>query len=196
MSATCNPAKGRVDLYWIPLGAGAALPVVRWSGRLFEGVAALRARRRPENLYHAALEIWLDDVRSTVEMAPAWGSGHGREGVVGEGPVGLRMLGRSRFFRYELRRWRGGIIPDLAEAVDGPTRVTTDSDQTLAVLEAVSSFPRVTWGRDELKTGDMWNSNSLVAWALTHAGVDLSSVSPPRGGRAPGWSAGVVAATR
>ena len=26
-------------------------------------------------------------------------------------------LGRSRFFRYEVRRWRGGVIPDVSEAV-------------------------------------------------------------------------------
>jgi hypothetical protein len=185
-----------VDLYWIPLGAGTALPIVRWSGRLFEAGVARRAGRQPQDLYHAALEIWLDDVRHTVEMAPAWGEGHGRDGVVGHGPVGLKLLGRSRFFRYEVRRWRDGLIPDLAEAVGGLTRVAEDTVRTVAVLEAVSTFPCSTWGRDELKTGDMWNSNSLVAWALTRGGVDVSSVTPPTGGRAPGWSAGVIAASR
>jgi hypothetical protein len=169
---------------------------VRWSGRLFESVTARRAGRRPQDLYHAALEIWLDDVRYTVEMAPAWGTSHGQDGVVGFGPVGLSLLGRSRFFRYEVRRWRGGVIPDLAAAVGGVTRVTEETDRCVAVLESVATFPRSTWGRDELKTGDMWNSNSLVAWALIRGGVDISSITPPNGGRAPGWSAGVIAASR
>ena len=82
MSAKCDPDEGRVDLYWIPLGAGSTTSIVRWSGRLFEAGAARRARRQPKDLYHAALEIWHDDVRYTVEMAPAWGSSHGQEGVI------------------------------------------------------------------------------------------------------------------
>jgi hypothetical protein len=88
------------------------------------------------------------------------------------------------------------VIPDLSEAVDGVTCLTTDTHSALAVFEAVSSFPRWTWGRDELGVGDMWNSNSLVAWAVTRADIDVSSLAPPTGGRAPGWSAGVIAASR
>lgn len=195
MSAKSHLATGRVDLYWIPLGAGATLPIVAWNGRLFEAVAARRARRRPQALFHAALEVWLDEVRYTLEMAPAWGKNHGRAGVIGDGPVGLKALGRSRFFRYEVRRWKEGVIPDLAEAVGGSRCLTHDAVQALAVLDAAASFPRSTWGRDELGTGDMWNSNSLVAWTLSCAGIETRSMTPPRGGRAPGWAAGVVAAT-
>jgi hypothetical protein len=33
-------------------------------------------------------------------------------------------LGRFRFFRYEIRSWRDGIIPDLAEAVESPLRLS------------------------------------------------------------------------
>ena len=40
----------------------------------------------------------------------------------------------------------------------------------------------------------MWNSNSLVSWLLVTAGVDIESVTPPEGGRAPGWEAGIAAA--
>jgi hypothetical protein len=40
----------------------------------------------------------------------------------------------------------------------------------------------------------MWNSNSVVAWILVRAGVDVTAVQPPEGGRAPGWVAGVIAA--
>jgi hypothetical protein len=52
------------------------------------------------------------------------------------------------------------------------------------------------WGRDELGTGEMWNSNSVVSWLLTRAGLPADELHPPPGGRAPGWHAGLVAARR
>jgi hypothetical protein len=42
----------------------------------------------------------------------------------------------------------------------------------------------------------MWNSNSQIAWLLATSGIDVESIKPPPGGRAPGWHAGVVAADR
>jgi hypothetical protein len=42
----------------------------------------------------------------------------------------------------------------------------------------------------------MWNSNSVIAWVLATAGVDVDAVRPPDGGRAPGWDAGVAVARR
>jgi len=51
-------------------------------------------------------------------------------------------------------------------------------------------------GRDELGTGEMWNSNSLVAWVLEVAGVSTAAIRPPPGGRAPGWDAGLAVARR
>lgn len=187
---------GRVDLYWIPLGAGAVLPVVRWSGRTYEALAARRGRREKLDLYHAAMEIWLDDRRFTLEMAPAWGRSHGGPGVVDTGPVGLRLLGRSRLFRYEVRRWRDGEIPDLAHAVGHAQRVCADASRAQAVYDAVAEVPMLTWGRDDLGTGDMWNSNSLVSWCLARGGADLDAVRFPDHGRAPGWAAGSLAAQR
>jgi hypothetical protein len=47
---------------------------------------------------------------------------------VGTGAVGSRHLGWWRLFRYELRCWRGGAIPDLRYAVGGPRRLTADPD--------------------------------------------------------------------
>jgi hypothetical protein len=49
--------------------------------------------------------------------------------------------------------------------------------------------PTPVWGRDELRTGDMWNSNSVIAWLVERAGLDADSRRPPLGGRAPGWTA-------
>ena len=100
--------------------------------------------------------------------------------MVGEGPVGLRGLGRSRLFRYEVRCWRDGRIPDVDEAVDSPQHLSHDADRARRVLDLLPDFPRRTWGADEQHTGDMWNSNSLVSWLLARSGHDLTTVTPPR----------------
>jgi hypothetical protein len=52
------------------------------------------------------------------------------------------------------------------------------------------------WGRDELGAGEMWNSNSVIAWVIARGGIDAESIQAPQGGRAPGWRAGVVVARR
>lgn len=111
-----QPVAG-VDLYWLPLGAGDGAGCVRASGRLFESFAARREHRATCDLYHAALAVRLDGQRFVIEMAPVWSTDAPDRGVVCEGPVGLRSLGRFRLFRYEVRRWRGGVIPDVAAAV-------------------------------------------------------------------------------
>ena len=51
-------------------------------------------------------------------------------------------------------------------------------------------------GRDDLNTGDMWNSNSLISWLIARSGIETTSIHPPAGGRAPGWQAGLVLAAR
>ena len=40
----------------------------------------------------------------------------------------------------------------------------------------------------------MWNSNSVMSWMLTRAGLDVDPIQPPPHGRAPGWNAGVTVA--
>jgi hypothetical protein len=52
------------------------------------------------------------------------------------------------------------------------------------------------WGRDELDTGEMWNSNSVIAWVIARSGIDAEAIQPPQEGRAPGWRAGVIVAHR
>jgi hypothetical protein len=183
-----------VDLSWIPLGAGVGGGLVRWSGRTYEFVAARLGHRARGDLYHSALIVSLGGANTAIEMAPVWFT-RGERGVVAEGAVGASVLWRWRLFRYEGRWWAGGAIPDVAAAVDGPRRVSSDSDVARRVLELVPQFATFVWGRDELETGDMWNSNSLVSWLLVGAAIDLSDVAPPTGGRAPGWDAGVAAGT-
>jgi hypothetical protein len=114
--------------------------------------------------------------------------------VVGEGPVGSPLQRRLRIFRYELHAAPGGAIPDLDYAVESPRRVGRGEEEARRVLDLVPSVPLLTWGRDELGLGEMWNSNSVVAWLLARAELDLSEVAPPRHGRAPGWRAGLEAA--
>ena len=184
-----------LDLYWIPLGAGAR--TVRFSGRTFELLSAFAQRRPRCDLYHSALIASDGDVLTTVEMAPMPDE-HGRaqRGVVAEGCVGLRSLGALRTFRYEVRRWPHGLIPDLPYAVASPVRVASDAVSVRHVLDVLASVPTPVWGRDELGVGEMWNSNSVISWTLASAGIDTTELRSPEGGRAPGWDAGLAVAAR
>jgi hypothetical protein len=189
---TTTPSVGAIDLYWLPLGAGGH--VVRWNGKVYEAIKAFIEHRARLSLYHTALEVMVADGRYVIESAPIRNHSGRDRGVVVEGPVGTRWAGRFRLFRYEIRRWRGGSIPDASEAAASPVRLANDLPRAHRVLDLVPSVPRLVWGRDELETGDMWNSNSLISWLLVGAGVDIERVQPPPGGRAPGWAAGIVVA--
>jgi hypothetical protein len=135
--------------------------------------------------------------RVMIEMAPQPDDrGRSDRGVVAEGPVGSRWLRRMRVFRYEVRRWCNGEIPDLKYAVASPVRITGDSERVREVLELLALVPTPVWGRDEMRLGEMWNSNSVVSWVLTQAGLVDAAGEPPCNGRAPGWDAGVAAARR
>lgn len=193
--ADASPGADVLALYWVPLGAGTS--VVRLSGRIYEAIGATLQRRARSALYHAALIARCDGDEVTVEVAPVPdGNGRVARGVVAEGAVGDRRLGRWRVFRYEVRCWSGGVIPDLAYAVASPAIVSTDTDRVTAVLDRLAAVPTPVWGRDELGLGDMWNSNSVVAWTLATSGLDIATLAPPTGGRAPGWRAGLELATR
>jgi hypothetical protein len=183
-----------VDLYWLPLGAGGHS--VRLNGRVFEWVAAWLEHRTRCDLYHSALVVRVPEGPFVIEQAPISDS-HGEErGVVAEGAVGSRWAGRFRLFRYELRRWRGGVIPDVSEAVDSPIRLTDDPRMSRRILDLVPLVPTPVWGRDELGAGEMWNSNSFISWLIASSGLDAESIHVPARGRAPGWHAGLVVARR
>jgi hypothetical protein len=185
---------GRVDLFWLPLGAGGHS--VRLNGIIYEMVVARLERRERCDLYHSALEIGVPGGRFVIEMTPVRAADGKEREVVADGPVGARWAGRFRVFRYEVRRWRDGVIPDVSEAVDSPRRIVDDPVRAQQMLDLVPAVPTPVWGRDELKTGDMWNSNSVVSWLLTRSDVDAEAILPPSGGRAPGWRAGVIVARR
>jgi hypothetical protein len=182
-----------IDLYLLPLGAGGHS--VGLNGRIFEWVAARIEHRDRCDLYHSALEVRGREGRFVIERAPAWSEG-GERGVVAVGPVGTREAGRFRLFRYEIRRSRDGVIPDVAEAVESSRRLSDDAECARRLLELVPQVPPPVWGRDELHIGEMWNSNSLISWLIARSGLDVESVALPTGGRAPGWRAGIVFARR
>jgi hypothetical protein len=191
---THDPA--RIELWWLPLGAGGWL--VRRNGRVYEAVRAVLERRRPLDLYHSALVVRVPEGRFVVETC--WpipdGGGARTRGVAVEGPVASDRIARFRMFRYEVRCWRDGTIADAAWAVASPQVVSGDLGQARRLLQLVGSLPRPVWGRDELETGEMWNSNSVIAWLLARAGVAVEAIRPPLGGRAPGWAAGLAVARR
>jgi hypothetical protein len=195
-SSTTQPSPPGIDLYWIPLGAGGS-GFVRLNGRIYEAIQARLERRRPLALYHTALQVHVPEGRSVVETTwPIPDADTGSRGVVVEGAVFSRRLARLRTFRYEVRRWHDGVLPDAGEAVGGPRRVSDDAGQARRLLQAVRSVPPLVWGRDELRSGQMWNSNSVIAWLLVSSGVPMEAIGPPEGGRAPGWDAGIAAACR
>jgi hypothetical protein len=108
-----------IELYWLPLGAGGWF--VRLNGRLYEAIHALLERRRPLDLYHSALQVRLPDGRFVIENCwPIPDADPAARGVVVEGPVASRRLARWRVFRYEVRRWRDGVVADADEAVASP----------------------------------------------------------------------------
>jgi hypothetical protein len=183
-----------VDLFWIPLGAGGHS--VRFNGQVFEAIQAAREHRRPRGLFHAVLVAEADGDRSTIELAPSPDADEASRGVVATGAVGSRYVGWMRLFRYEVRCWPGGTIADLGDAVGGPRRLTSDPRLVRRLLDLAATVPNPVWGRDELHTGEMWNSNSIIAWLIARAGLPTDQLRPPPGGRAPGWHAGLEVADR
>jgi hypothetical protein len=153
-------------------------------------------RRHPLDLYHSALAVHVPEGRFTIESAPVPDANAQERGVVAGGPVGSRWAGHLRIFRYEIRCWRDGVIPDLGEAVDSPQRLTEDEASARRLLALAPHVPTPVWGRNERQAGEMWNSNSIISWLLVRSGLDEESVHMPSGGRAPGWDAGLVVARR
>lgn len=109
-------ASSYVDLFWLPLGAGDSSGLVRHSGRAYEALSAWHDRRAPQPLFHSALAVVHRGGRYVIEMTPTWGLPPGDRGVVTGGAVGLRLLGRSPLFHYEVHCWRAWCVRH-----DGPT---------------------------------------------------------------------------
>src|SRR5215216_6322078 len=128
-------SESAVDLYWLPLGAGGHS--VRLNGRVFEAVVARLEKRPTKDLYHSALAVSVAEGKFVIEMAPVRDGNGARRGVIAEGAVGSRWARALRIFRYENRRWRDGVIPDIDEAIDSPQRLTDDPVLARRVVDLV-----------------------------------------------------------
>jgi hypothetical protein len=124
-----------IDLYWLPLGAGGHS--VRLNGLVFEAIASALQRRDRRDLYHSALVADVAGRRFVIEMTPVGTSDGAVRGVVSEGSVGLRAAGRFRLFRYEVRCWPDGVIPDVAEAVESPQRLSVEPEHARRLVDLV-----------------------------------------------------------
>lgn len=178
-----------IDLYWLPVGAETSR-FQQASLRLWEAIEAARARRPRTTLFHAALKLAAGAGNVyTLELTPAFiGSS---VPPLATGPVGFRGADRFRLFRYQLRCLPGATLPDEQWAVESPIRLADDCETVHRVLALAPAIPRHVWGRRVTGTCEMWTSDSVISWLLVRAGIDLSAIAPPRGGRAPGWYAGL-----
>ncbi len=177
----------------MPVGAGTSR-FQRGSLRLWEAFEAARARRPRAALFHSALKLVSEDGQtSTLELTPAFAGG--QESPLLTGPVGFRGAERWRLFRYQLRCLPVARLPDEEFVVESPTTLSTDCALIPRILALAPTIPAYTWGRRVAGSDEMWTSDSVISFLLVRAGVDLSAVAPPKGGRAPGWRAGVALAT-
>lgn len=181
-----------VELLWLPVGAETSR-FQQASLRLWETLEAARCRRPRTALVHSALRVRTTDGTSfAIELTPEFQ--RGAAPPTATGPVGLRLLGRLKLFRWALQCTPGGVFPDEQWATGDPMVLSTDCSTAEAILDLAREIPRYTWGRRRPGTGEMWTSDSVIAWLLVRAGIDLAGVGPPPGTRAPGWNAGMVVA--
>ena len=96
-----------VDLYWLPLGPGGWF--VRLNGKAYEALVAARDRRPRAVLYHSALIVTLPEARFAIESGPVTDGDSAARGVVCEGAVGHRTLGRFRVFRHVFAVYTCGV---------------------------------------------------------------------------------------
>jgi hypothetical protein len=74
-------------------------------------------------------------------------------------------------------------VSRVDEAVASPQLLRDDPLVGRRLLDLVGSLPTSVWGRDELGTGEIWNSNSVIAWLLARGGLPADAIHPPAGGR-------------
>ncbi|HVB70661.1 MAG TPA: hypothetical protein VND83_04065 [Acidimicrobiales bacterium] len=180
-----------IDLFWVPIRTRGS--VVRISSTSYETIDALVARRARCDLYHSALRVRIPGRAVIIEMTRLARDDDER-GVIAEGPVALRGAARFGMLRYEVRCWLDGKV--RADPAVSPLQLSADATTTRRLLDLAPYVPTLVWGRDELRVGDPWSSNSVVSWLLECSGLDAAHIAPPESGRAPGWCAGISAARR
>ena len=157
-----------------------------WSSRQWRRASTAVALRP----YHSALVVRVPEGRFVIEQAPIRDSDGGERGVVAHGAVGSRRAGRFRIFRYEVRRWRDGVIPDIGEAVESPQQLTGDPLLAQRVLDLVPACRHSSGDATRASRGD-------VELQLVDLLADRPQWAPRRvGASASGWARSRVASWR
>jgi hypothetical protein len=178
-----------VDLYWSPLGASGHF--VRLNGRVYEALTARLQRRPARDLYHSALQVELPEGAFVIEQAPVTTGADGARCCRRGRPSAL--AGQADFGSSATRSGSGAVATyRTSPRPSTAPRASATRSNWRHLLELVPRVPASVWGRDELGTGEMWNWNSVIAWVIACSGIDVQSIQPPQGGRAPGWRAGVA----
>ena len=185
-----------VDLYWIPLGAGGHC--VRFNGRVFEALAAARGaaaslRPLPRRARRRHRRRAVTRSSSRRRRTATWRAGASSR----RAPSAAATPGGCVVFRYEVRCWRDGSIPDLGAAVGGPMPADERSPRSPATCSTlVADRPTCRCGgATSYDAGEMWNSNSMIAWLIAGRGAAGGATCDRRpDGRAPGWAAGLEVA--
>ena len=163
-----------VDLYWLPMGVRG-----RWlhvTGKVFEAVAAVVARRTPLDLYHSVLEVRTRQGRFVIEMGS-----HGR-------PESRLPSSPGRSVGVPLGGGRGSSTccssrSSLTGSV-GSTRTTTRSRPSLAgwMSRSSSRTTRSTM-RSRRRRSSWCSSPSLSDAGLEHRAGFSEAVGRRRVGR-------------
>jgi hypothetical protein len=80
--------------------------------------------------------------------------------------------------------------------VASPQLLSDDPLVARRLLDLAGNLPTPVWGRDKFGTGEMWNSNSVIAWLLARSGLPADAIPSPSRWPSRGWAAGLVTALR
>lgn len=89
-------------------------------------------------VHSALIVVVLDGVEHVIEMSPVLGQHDSDRSVLVTGPVGLRFLGRFPLFRYEVRCWPHGILPDRRYAAGNPVEFPLTAGAASALMHRVA----------------------------------------------------------
>ena len=174
-----------VELYWIPLGAGGHC--VRFNGRIFEALDAARRapsalRPLPRGARRPARRPALHDRARRRRRTPT------RRAAASSAPAPSAAATSAGCACFATRFAAGEAdrSPTWTTRSAGRCRLTTDPGVARRLLDLVAAVPRPVWGRDELDAGEMWNSNSVIAWLVATAGLPADELEPAAAGQGAG----------
>lgn len=193
MTRCPNLCSCHVALHWIPVRGSVGGNILQFASRWI----APNPERR--DVYHCALKISTREADESpvyiVELTHyARGRKQARTGQVKSGFAGPRFLHAITGPVYGVRKWRNGQMVDEHKTVPHPIVITRNCAHVRELLNLVESVPTRPYG--SLEFGELWTCNSAISWLLCRALGRPPEISVPPNGIAPGWQAGIAAATR